>query len=318
MNQGAIQSVNRLPACLLACAAVVAAAGWAGCSTAVVDHSAADVAMARSESSAGLEFFDELERRPLACQDDLLQGLLMVRQGKAPSDHAGRVAEAVRLGIIDAGYSASPLSKVTVEEASSASVRTIASRDYPKWAGHATGWARAEGLVPEDALPDAALTGAQLLSMLGVVSDMQAARGGPPAEPVAAASSDAFEQFTPVAPAPAKPTEPAAPKPQPVVAEAARPVAIVASDAPKPRPEPLPEMKLVEQPKPPAEPVAVAKPEPSPAPVAKPAAVPPAEVVAAPKAEPAAAAPVVAPIAVPKPRTNPWTSGKPISPPKNP
>lgn len=271
-----------------------------GCQTSGAP-SAAEATASAPQSSRDLEFFDELDRRPVASQDDLLQGMLLVRSSAAPADHAARVAEAKRLGIVDASYSRPARGVVTVEQASAAAAGALGARDFPRWQGDATRWAKTEGLVPQDVRGSDELTGGQLLAILGGVSDMLATRPAPtPAAPASATGeTDAFDQFTPVA-------TKAEPAPPPVQA-ATSPVPTAApTDAPKPRPEPLPEMKLVESP-------AASPPKQQPAPVATPAPAPArATVDTTAQERPATPLPKPAPLPVPKPSGNPWASGRPV------
>lgn len=269
--------------------------GAGGACQSAGEPSAAEETSAAPAPSRELEFFDALDRRPVATQDDLLQGMLLVRNGSAPADHAGRVAEARRLGIVGASYSRPPRSAVTVEQASAAAAGAIGTRDFSAWQGDATRWAKTERLVPQDVNGTDQLSGGQLLAILGGVSDLLVSRPAP-APDAASSGTDAFDAFTPVT---TKPASAQAPAPMPAT-PAPVPAAAAPADAPKPRPEPLPEMKLVEAPAP-AKPPAAAPPPPE-----------PVKVDTTAQERPAVTPAPARPLPIPKPTGNPWASGRPV------
>lgn len=310
MTNGCSGMVRRMAS--LAAGALAVAAGGCLHQQPAAPQSAAQVTDQRRAGE--LEFFDELERRPMACQDDLLHGLLLVAGGELPATAQARAETARRAGIVDAGYRRDPLDRVTVHEAAVAAARVVGgpgSRDHAAWTDGATDWARRAGLVPAEARPDDALTGAQLLAILGGVSDIRAARppqssvvpgapaaaSGAGAKDIPAAPDDDFDKFTAI-PAPKPAPAPAPPAETPVPDQSARASRPTAGGLPKARTEPVPEMR-------PVAPSTVDAASDKGADVSPP---PPPPVTAA-----ATPAPAPAAVVVPKPKANPWASGRPIT-----
>src|SRR5262245_19904231 len=80
-----------------------------------VEVSAADLfSWGPGSSSQQLEFYDELERRPIASQDDAVHSVLLLAGGTSAPTYQARLASAKSRGLLDSGYSHPAREAVTV------------------------------------------------------------------------------------------------------------------------------------------------------------------------------------------------------------
>lgn len=295
------QSLRTIRLALLAGASVVGCllGGLTGCSGAgpginrpVASESASDI-VARSpgvSSPAGdatmlLNFFDELEARPLAVHDDVLEGALVLGTGRGGTSFDDRVAKASSLGYINPGFNKPALEASTLGE-----VAQTLARVRRGGQGVTIDEAMRE-LIASKAIPPTSkavqgVTGAQLVSVMGSVQDAMRASGvargaraitSDTIAPVAAAPKPSVPK--PSVPKPAAAVQANAPapsttavkKPAPVATPAPAPTAASGAGSDDPseaelekrgegarrgRPEALPNVPVVDEPRKPADPPA--------------------------------------------------------------
>lgn len=285
----------------LACAAVgVVALLAAGCQSGdptraasnrpMVEVTAADLfSWGQGSASQQLEFYDELERRPIVSQDDAVHAVLLLNGGPSATTYQGRLAAAKARGLLDSGYAPPAREAVTVGEVSQMLARAMRLGPSGSTAD-ATATMKREGLIPEQADQAQGLTGAQMLAVLASARDVMAAAGNE-VRPPAASTTVAAARPEPAVTAPVKSASNSpAPAPEPLP-EPAPAVAKAAPAQPPPPPAPKPVAA--------AAPVATAAPAPSPSPM--PARV---EIVGAPMPM-SEAIPELSPVRRPRAETRP-------------
>lgn len=197
-----------------------------------------------------LEYFEQLERKAAVSQDDLLTGLMIVATSSIGRDYSARVAEAKRLGWIEAGFDRPARRGLLAQELAPVAARAAKLPGIGPATGEASDWRAAQaelerrGWLPTGISPEAVVTGPQLLAVLMRVSDaLGLGRGGRPAEP------DAFADlgFGPAGPG-AEPAKVDGGGVARVRGETSVPAAVDAN-APRlrARPEPLPALRRAGQ-----------------------------------------------------------------------
>lgn len=145
----------------LATGCVALAALFGGCAGSRVDRSAAEAVGANADQP-DLDFFDILEKRPLACQDDLLHGVLLLSPGGSPATFDERVTEAKELGLIAADARPRARAGLSVGEAAACCQRAVTGTG----GADAVAWAQGRGFVKANAIATDPVSGAELLAAL--------------------------------------------------------------------------------------------------------------------------------------------------------
>ncbi|MBX3358246.1 MAG: hypothetical protein KF745_07445 [Phycisphaeraceae bacterium] len=272
-----------------------------------VDVTAADLFSWGPDGGATqqLEFYDEMERRPITSQDDAIHAVLLMDNGVSASTYPNRLTVAKARGLLDASYDRPPQEAVTVGEVSVMVARSLRlkSADSP---AAAVAELKQAGVIPETASMYHGLTGAQLLALLGAVQDEYGDRlahpAGQPGPTVAstarapaAAEREQFDDFisTPAATQPA-PTAATVAAAAPAPSRSA-PI-VIDSRAPRAMTEPLPILPSESRP-------------------GKSTAAAVSPVVAAvsvPQPHPQPAAPAATAVRVGTPQVGEWMGGKPL------
>lgn len=164
---------------LVLCAALVG-----GCSAGnpqmvqrpMVSQSAPDAAVAAGGLPASAEFFDALERAPLVSQDDAVNAALLLATGTSQPSWPLRERAAKELGILPADFARQGREAVTLGEVSQMLTRVL---DGKRAANETAAVANMveRGILPEPRPVQQGLTGAQLVSMLGVAQDVMLVGG---------------------------------------------------------------------------------------------------------------------------------------------
>lgn len=129
-----------------------------------------------SADEGGLGFFDALESRPLASQDDAIHAALLLGTGSSAPASDQRVAMASALGYLPPDFARSPREAVTIGEVATMLAPIVEGRPF-RSADSALSALRARGVVVGTGLPNQGLTGAQLMSIVGAMQDAMAAAG---------------------------------------------------------------------------------------------------------------------------------------------
>ncbi len=220
------------------------ALGLAGCSSGgshaadagvgfrpLVDKSAIEVS--QPSDSTGLAFFDELEGKPLASQDDAIHSMLLLGTGTSAASYEQRVAMAKELGYVERGFDRPGRQAVTMGDVAEMASKILEGK-RPATADEAIAKLVHREIAPAAARPNQGLTGAQLVSMAGGVRDAMSLEGVQrvPAPKVWEVMG-AVENVKPVPAAQVAQVEAA---PMPAVAPTPAPAApaAVAATAPKP------------------------------------------------------------------------------------
>lgn len=164
---------------LVLCAALVG-----GCSASnpqmvqrpMVSQSAPEAAVAAGGLPASAEFFDALERAPLVSQDDAVNSALLLATGTSQPSWPLRERAAKELGILPADFARQGREAVTLGEVSQMLTRVL---DGKRAANETAAVANMveRGILPEPRPVQQGLTGAQLVSMLGVAQDVMLVGG---------------------------------------------------------------------------------------------------------------------------------------------
>ena len=201
----------------------------------LVDRSAIEVS--QPSDSTGLAFFDELEGKPLASQDDAIHSMLLLGTGTSAASYEQRVAMAKELGYVERGFDRPGRQAVTMGDVAEMASKILEGK-RPATADEAIAKMVHREIAPAAARPNQGLTGAQLVSMAGGVRDAMSLEGVQrvPAPKVWEVMG-AVENVKPapaaaVAQVEAAPMPAVAPKPAPASAAAAPAAAAVT--APKP------------------------------------------------------------------------------------
>jgi hypothetical protein len=196
-----------------------------------------------SSTQSQLNFFDDLEIRPIAAQDDALHAALLLGTGKSGENYEHRVLLAKRLGYIPSSFNRPGRQAVTVGEVA-AILSAIAEPKTRRTQEQSIAWLVESGILTQRLPAFQGLTGAQLVSLVGGVQDLMLASGVTradlPALPVPATTitsrSGATRQVEPLPDL----NKPDPTKPELVKSDPAKPAAGAARAAPKGRAEPLP------------------------------------------------------------------------------
>lgn len=185
----------------------ILAAAMGGCSSGggkpefvhrpMVTQSAPEAVMA-SEDPSSAAFFDELERVPLASQDDAVHAALLLATGTSQPTWPMRERAAQQLGLLPTDFARAGREAVTVGEVSQMFSKILTGKRAAS-EDAAVGIMVERGILPETRLAAQGLTGAQLLSMLGVTQDVMLVAGVRKVTmPKIDGSSSAVQESTPV------------------------------------------------------------------------------------------------------------------------
>ena len=198
----------------------------------LVDRSAIEAS--QPSDTTGLAFFDELEGKPLASQDDAIHSMLLLGTGTSAPSYEQRVAMAKELGYVERGFDRPGRQAVTMGDVAEMASKILEGK-RPATSDEAMAKMVHREIAPASARPNQGLTGAQLVSMAGGVRDAMSLEGvGRVPAPRVWEVMGQVENVKPAASVPA-PTAvaqvEAAPSPAPAPAHAP---AVVVATAPKP------------------------------------------------------------------------------------
>ncbi len=126
--------------------------------------------------AGGLGFFDELESKQLASQDDAIHAMLLLGTGTSGGTYEQRVAMAKTLGYVEKGYHQPARQAVTMGEVASMATRILEGKT-PATQDDAMARLVHREIAPSSARANQGLTGAQLVSMAGGVRDAMSLEG---------------------------------------------------------------------------------------------------------------------------------------------
>jgi hypothetical protein len=162
--------------------------GIAGCSSESSGHSSlpdtvsnrpvveqTSVETALKQDTTPLTFFDDLESRPLASQDDAINACLLLGTGSSAPSYEERLAMAAKLGYVPKTYARPARQAVTMGEVSTMAVKLLEGRNLDQSA--ALDKLVQRGIAPASAKTNQGLTGAQLVSIAGGVRDAMSIEG---------------------------------------------------------------------------------------------------------------------------------------------
>lgn len=159
----------------------------AGCSTTSSNHASTSepvinrplvdqtaVEASASDGSA-LAFFDDLENRPLASQDDAINACLLLGTGSTAPTYEQRRGMAARLGYIPKDFDRPARQAVTMGEVSVMSIKLLEGRSLSQ--EDALSKLMQRGIAPASARYNQGLTGAQMVSITGGLRDAMRIEG---------------------------------------------------------------------------------------------------------------------------------------------
>lgn len=169
---------------LLSTAAISGTLGlFAGCETGSTGEAAAEPASSRpmvrasaaenvvgQTSQSQLNFFDDLELRPLAAQDDALHAALLLGTGQSGQNYEHRVLLAKKLGYVAPTFSRPGRQAVTVGEVA-VMLSAVADPKAARTPEEAVDWLVRSGVLAQKLPVFQGLTGAQLVSLVGQMQD---------------------------------------------------------------------------------------------------------------------------------------------------
>ncbi len=126
--------------------------------------------------AGGLGFFDALEAKPLASQDDAIHSMLLLGTGVSGSSYEQRVAMAKKLGYVDASFASPARQAVTMGEIASMATRILEGKPAATQDDAMARLVRRE-IAPAAARANQGMTGAQLVSIAGGVRDAMTTEG---------------------------------------------------------------------------------------------------------------------------------------------
>jgi hypothetical protein len=161
----------------------------------LVEQTAVEASAA--DGGSALAFFDDLETRPLASQDDAINACLLLGTGATAPSYEQRVAMAEKLGYIPREYNRPARQAVTMGEVATMSVKLLEGRRLSQ--EDALSKLMQRNIAPASARYNQGLTGAQLVSLTGGLRDAMRIEGVgrvappsvPPPAPAPAAESTA-------------------------------------------------------------------------------------------------------------------------------
>jgi hypothetical protein len=139
----------------------------------LVGRTAVEAAMA--DGDAPLSFFDDLEMRPLASQDDAIHACLLLGTGASAPTYEERLAMAAKLGYVPKTYARPARQAVTMGEVSTMAINLLEDRNLDQAA--ALNKLVQRGIAPPSAKANQGLTGAQLVSIAGGLRDAMRIEG---------------------------------------------------------------------------------------------------------------------------------------------
>ena len=129
-----------------------------------------------ASDASGLAFFDELEGKPLASQDDAIHSMLLLGTGTSAPSYEQRVMMAKELGYVERGFDRPGRQAVTMGDVAEMASK-ILEGNRPASAEEAMAKLVHREIAPASARPNQGLTGAQLVSMAGGVRDAMTLEG---------------------------------------------------------------------------------------------------------------------------------------------
>lgn len=126
--------------------------------------------------AGGLGFFDALEAKPLASQDDAIHSMLLLGTGVSGGTYEQRVAMAKKLGYVDSGFASPARQAVTMGEIASMATRILEGKPAATQEDAMARLVRRE-IAPAAARANQGMTGAQLVSIAGGVRDAMTTEG---------------------------------------------------------------------------------------------------------------------------------------------
>lgn len=235
-------SLIALPACETGNSAVSAKPDTSA-SRPMVRASAAENVVGQTAQSQ-LNFFDDLELRPLAAQDDAVHAVLLLGTGQSGENYEHRVLLAKKLGYLPATFNRPGRQAVTVGEVA-VMLSAVAEPKAARTSEAAVDWLVKSGVLAQRLPAYQGLTGAQLVSLVGQMQDKLQAMGVKRAQlPVLPVPKPAA---APVAEVAAKPTatgrtSAGRSEALPELGGAAKPAAVASTGKPRGRGEPLPDV----------------------------------------------------------------------------
>lgn len=145
----------------------------------MVQQTAVDASM--QSEGAELAFFDDLEMRPLASQDDAIHACLLLGTGSSGTSFEQRMGMAKELGYVPREYNRPARQAITMGEVSTMVVKILEGERRSE--GDALAKLVHRGIAPASASANQGLTGAQLVSMAGGVRDAMGLEGVPRVSP---------------------------------------------------------------------------------------------------------------------------------------
>ncbi len=126
--------------------------------------------------AGGLGFFDALEAKPLASQDDAIHSMLLLGTGVSGGTYEQRVAMAKKLGYVDGSFGSPARQAVTMGEIASMATRILEGKPTATQEDAMARLVRRE-IVPAAGRANQGMTGAQLVSITGGVRDAMTMEG---------------------------------------------------------------------------------------------------------------------------------------------
>ena len=126
--------------------------------------------------AGGLGFFDALEAKPLASQDDAIHSMLLLGTGVSGGTYEQRVAMAKKLGYVDGSFGSPARQAVTMGEIASMATRILEGKPAATQEDAMARLVRRE-IVPAAGRANQGMTGAQLVSIAGGVRDAMTQEG---------------------------------------------------------------------------------------------------------------------------------------------
>ncbi len=129
-----------------------------------------------ASDTGGLAFFDALEAKPLASQDDAIHSMLLLGTGVSGGTYEQRVAMAKKLGYVDGSFGSPARQAVTMGEIASMATRILEGKSAATQEDAMARLVRRE-IVPAAGRANQGMTGAQLVSIAGGVRDAMSQEG---------------------------------------------------------------------------------------------------------------------------------------------
>jgi len=127
-------------------------------------------------SQSQLNFFDDLELRPLAAQDDAVHAVLLLGTGQSGQNYEHRVLLARKLGYVSPAFNRPGRQAVTVGEVA-VMLSAVAEPKVARTPEQAVEWLVGAGVLAQKLPVFQGLTGAQMVSLVGQMQDKLQAMG---------------------------------------------------------------------------------------------------------------------------------------------